>query len=438
MNSLKSDILNPVKDSNIIYYGPVYTTTGYGSVSRYYVTGLINAGVKIKVIPFGLPEKDKIDKKTVRMLEEAEQIRIDPKLKNIVILHSTPSGWKNLKIKGADYVIGMTIFETDKIPSLWTRICNAKWINEIWLPSKFNINSFSKSGVSKYKLRLMHYCIDATRYKPIKNKTSDKFRFTYIADFGQRKNLSLLLAAFSKEFSSNDHAELFIHTTSNNKLYLNKFLKDNESFLKNTDNIIINTDKMSDTELIKLISNSDIYISVDKANGWGMPCMEAMALGTPTATVNWSGSTEFMFKSNSFLIEPSGLELVDPISALNQPYYIGQKWATVKTETVRKVLRKAYSENKKLRILGNKGRKTIIDNFDTPIITKEFINALNNIKVKKQKHEQFSLNRDFIKMLINQIVIMVHIQILYLKTYKSLKLTTRIISRWIHLRPIFY
>ena len=144
MNSLKSDILNPVKDSNIIYYGPVYTTTGYGSVSRYYVTGLINAGVKIKVIPFGLPEKDKIDKKTVRMLEEAEQIRIDPKLKNIVILHSTPSGWKNLKIKGADYVIGMTIFETDKIPSLWTRICN---VSESEFIASFIFYRFIPSGV---------------------------------------------------------------------------------------------------------------------------------------------------------------------------------------------------------------------------------------------------------------------------------------------------
>ena len=438
MNSLKSDILNQINDSNIIYYGPVYTATGYGSVSRYYVTGLINTGVKIKVIPFGLSEKNKIDKKTIRILEEAEKLKINPRLKNIIILHSTPSGWKNLKIKGADYVIGMTIFETDSIPLRWTKICNEKWINEIWLPSKFNINSFSKSGVSKTKLRLMHYCIDTTKYKPINTKHSDNFRFTYIADFGQRKNLPLLLDAFSKEFSSNEYVELFVHTTSNNKLSIKKFLKDNANLLKNKNNIIINTDKMSDIELIKLISASNMYISVDKANGWGMPCMEAMAIGTPAATVNWSGSTEFMFKSNSLLIKPDGLELVDPISALEQPYYIGQKWAVVKPETVRNVLRKAYSQKKLLKTLGNKGRKDIVNMFDMQIVSREFINALNNINVEKHNLEQFSLNRNPVKMLINQMAIMVDIQISYLKTYKSLKLTKRIISRWIRLKPIFY
>ena len=58
-------------------------------------------------------------------------------------------------------------------------------------------------------------------------------------------------------------------------------------------------------ELASLYKAIDCYISVDRANGWGMPCMEAMAVGKPAATVNWSGSTEFMKKNNSVFDEES-------------------------------------------------------------------------------------------------------------------------------------
>ena len=439
MNSLESDILNQIKYSNLIYYGPVYTATGYGSASRYYLIGLIKAGVRVKVIPFGLSEKNNISKDEVRILEKAEKTKLNPKLKNIVILHTTPSGWKNITVNGADYIIGMTIFEPDGLPSQWVKICNEPWINEIWLPSRFNIKTFSKSGVYKNKLSLIHYCIDTVNYKPTNTRNKNKkFRFTYIADFGQRKNLPLLLNAFCEEFKPNDAVELFIQTTSNSKGLIENFINSNSGLLKNRGNIIINTTKMSGSEIINLIGTSNVYVSVDKANGWGMPCMEAMALETLTATVNWSGSTEFMFKSNSLLIEPSGIETVDSESALNQPYYIGQKWATVSIKAVRNVLRKAYAEWDELEDIRKTGRKDVVSMLDTKVVVKEMIDKLNNINVKKHNSKPFVLYRDHIKMVINQIRILTNVQLSYFKTYKYLRLTRKILSKWLHLKPIFY
>ena len=241
----------------------------------------------------------------------------------------------------------MTIFEPAGIPSRWAKICNENWINEIWLPSKFNINTFSKAGVNKAKLHIMHYCINTENYKPMVKRNNKKFRFTYIADCTERKNLPLLIKAFTNEFSQREKAELFIHTTSSNKEQIDNFINNN-LITKNKENVIINTTKLSETEIINLLANSNLYISVDRANGWGMPCMEAMALGTLTATVNWSGSTEFMFNTNSLLIEPSRLVMVDAISALDQPYYAGQYWADVREVAIRKTLRKAYTDWDKL------------------------------------------------------------------------------------------
>ena len=439
MNFLESDFLNPIRNSNLIYYGPAYAATGYGSASRYYLIGLIEAGVNVKVIPFGLSDKNKINKKYVRVLEKAERTKLNPKLQNIVILHSTPTDWKNINVKGADYIIGMTIFETNAIPSRWAKICNESWIDEIWLPSKFNINTFSKSGVYKKKLRLIHYCIDTTRYKPTNARNKNKkFRFTYIADLSPRKNLPLLLRAFSEEFKPNENVELFIQTTSDSKGLIDNFMKDNINLLKNRDNILINTTKISESKIIKLLGSSNVYISVDRANGWGMPCMEAMALGTLATTVNWSGSTEFMFKSNSLLIEPTGLGVVDYDSALNQPYYIGQKWATIKIKTIRDTLRKAYSKWDNLKDIREAGRNDVVNILDTKIVVKEIIDRLNHINERKRNFQKTVIYMDPVKMAINQAVILLGIQLYYFKTYKSLRLTRRILSRWMRLKPIFY
>lgn len=431
--------MNPAKDLNLIWYGPVYTATGYGSVSRYYLLELIRAGIRVKIVPFGPPEKDKIDSDEVQLLERAEKTELDSDLKNIVILHSTPSGWKNVTIKGADYIIGMTIFEPAAIPKNWVRICNASWIDKIWLPTKFNIETFSKSGVDKSKIDLVHYCIDTTKYRPISYSDENKrFRFTYIADFSPRKNLLSLINAFCNEFGPEDPVELFIHTTSGNMALIENFINENKGLLGNRGNVIVNTTKMTGQDIVKLMASSNVYVSVDKANGWGMPCMEAMALGKLAITVDWSGSTEFMFKSNSLLIEPSGLEVVDAESALNQPYYIGQKWAKVETDTIGKVLKNAYSNWDALEEVRRSGRRDVIEMLDAKVVVRDMISKLNRLDFDKKSKRQFVIYRDPVKMAINQIEIMVGINFSYLKTYHSLKLAARILSRWLRLKPIFY
>lgn len=193
--------------------------------------GLFKAGINVKVIPFGLNEKDKIRKEEVTLLEHAENTRLNPQFKNILVLHSTPTGWKNLTIEGADYVIGITIFETDSIPKKWVRICNSSFIDKIWVPTRFNIDTFSKAGVARNKLELMNYCIDSKKYKQIKKSRNKNFKITYIADFGDRKNLFLLLKAFNEEFIPEEPVKLFIHTTSRNKKALDEFISTNKKLI---------------------------------------------------------------------------------------------------------------------------------------------------------------------------------------------------------------
>ena len=63
-----------------------------------------------------------------------------------------------------------------------------------------------------------------------------------------------------------------------------------------------------------LYKEADALVMASRGEGWGLPLAEAMAMGLPTIGSNWSGSTEFMDSSNSFLV-PVTLQDIPPESA---------------------------------------------------------------------------------------------------------------------------
>lgn len=92
--------------------------------------------------------------------------------------------------------------------------------------------------------------------------------------------------------------------------------------------------------------------------------MEAMAMGKPAATIDWSGSTEFMTEENSLLIRPTGkLVPVDERLARERPIYAGHRWAEVSVDEVRRVMRFAVTHRDRLDELGSRGRNSILNGF---------------------------------------------------------------------------
>lgn len=50
------------------------------------------------------------------------------------------------------YVIGRYMYETDSLPMAWVKHCNA--LNEIWVPSVWQKETFAQAGVKKDKLQV--------------------------------------------------------------------------------------------------------------------------------------------------------------------------------------------------------------------------------------------------------------------------------------------
>tara|TARA_B100000963_G_scaffold314412_1_gene292943 strand:- start:7414 stop:8535 length:1122 start_codon:yes stop_codon:yes gene_type:complete len=69
-----------------------------------------------------------------------------------------------------------------------------------------------------------------------------------------------------------------------------------------TKNFILINKKFNRNQILTLISNSNVYFSPHRTEGFGRIIAEAMGLGTLVCASNYSGNLDYMNKSNSILI----------------------------------------------------------------------------------------------------------------------------------------
>ena len=106
---------------------------------------------------------------------------------SIVICHSLPTNWvgaawagepcpPDARQHGYVYLVGRTMFETDRLPEGFVPRCNA--MNEVWVPSEFSRGVFAASGVDPRKLRVVPEGVNTTffdpeRYRPARLPVGD-------------------------------------------------------------------------------------------------------------------------------------------------------------------------------------------------------------------------------------------------------------------------
>ncbi|WP_339167979.1 glycosyltransferase [Brevibacillus sp. FSL L8-0520] len=351
-----------MKYTGVYWIGPVYDMGGYGNVSRNYLRALETIGIPVYIDAYG-PKHAEIGETTMRWLENLSTDQIGNRV--VLIRHGLPDIFRlSYQVPHVVKNIGITLFETDRLPEGWASSINL--MDEVWVPSRFNFNTFTRSGVVPSKLRVVPYPIEVTKYFPGRPYTKfapapsvGSFTFLYVFGFDFRKGYDLLIEAFCKEFSSKENVSLilkvYIHSGQSPE-FVRKEISSYIPKKRNKNQIVLLIEAVSADQLIDLYQSCDVYISMDRACGWGMPIMEAMALGKPAIALNWGGSTQFMNDANSFLIETEKklVPVNQKLQDARPEYYLNHQWADVDVGKVRKVMREAYVNKDRCRQLATK------------------------------------------------------------------------------------
>ncbi|MHB8172749.1 MAG: glycosyltransferase [Thermincolia bacterium] len=342
----------------------IYDASGYADEARNMVLHLDEEKYQIKISPVGNQQDvlGVLDAETRSRLDKLVQGENQP---NPVTVQWIP-GYGFNRDSGAVVNIGRTMFETDRIPPDWVTACNN--MDEIWVPTHFNRETFAGAGVNQDKIFVIPGGIDAGKYAavtPMDLPDRKGFNFLAVFEWIYRKGWDLLLKAYLTEFSKKDDVALVLkvnvpHFSTNEKVQgqLVEYIHNLGFDLENIPEVVLINEYMTSNQMAALYAACDTFVLPTRGEGWGRPYMEAMATGLPTIGTRWSGHLEFMNDDNSYLIDIDGLEDVPPSVEIS--FYQGHRWARPSLEHTMALMREVCENKEQAREKGKKARQEMI------------------------------------------------------------------------------
>src|SRR5262249_15651963 len=131
----------------------------------------------------------------------------------------------------------------------------------------------------------------------------DGFVFLFSFDFHSvydRKNPEGLIAAYTRAFEPDDGATLVIKSI-NGAPHPSDLQRLRFAARRRPDIVLI--DDYVDAHRVQgLLERSDCFVSLHRAEGFGLHLAAAMAAGTPVIATSYSGNVDFMDDDSAFLV----------------------------------------------------------------------------------------------------------------------------------------
>lgn len=206
-------------------------------------------------------------------------------------------------------------------------------VNEIWTPS-----AFSRASLARLSAKPIHVVPHYVPVRPVPRRRRFYEPFTVLAMADSRSSLSRknpegALRAFRAAFGSSRAVRLVLKLSGRDEDI--RSLEASFGDLLAGTNVRIVKGYLDTTELSALYENTDVLLSLHRAEGFGLPMMEAMAHGVPVVATGWSGNLTFMSAADSHLV-PYTLVPVNDASAI----YNGSIWAEPDLDEAAAMLRR--------------------------------------------------------------------------------------------------
>ena len=132
------------------------------------------------------------------------------------------------------------------------------------------------------------------------------------------------------------------------------------------DKIVFVRDYLSRRDLHGLANACDVYLSLHRAEGFGIGIAEAMLLGKPVVATDWSSTTEFCRPEHAIPV-PYQMVPVKP-----GEYFTSMKeWADADVPAAAKALRKLHEDPALRAELGRKARSFVLEHFSVAAVKRD-------------------------------------------------------------------
>ena len=335
-------------------YGFFKEENGLGQGTRMYARSIEEAGIPHRFIHLDFLEWLPQDE-----LSFADKLDEKPKYA-VNLIHLNPDQWDRASLcfpkRNFDrhYNIGVWLWELETLPKPWLKYLD--YVNELWVPSEFVARAVRKETakpvlVIPYGMELKSESMDRADF----DLPEEAFIALSMFDshsYVHRKNPMAAIEAFTEAFAGNPDAMLIIkanHPKEEETARLEEQLKAAGVRYR------LIRERMSRERLNALIGCCDVFISLHRSEGFGLPVAEAMSLGTAVVATNWSSVTELMNENCACCV---GYELV-PVGDRYQYVEEGQVWADPDIHEAAGYLKKLYEDLEYRRRIALAGQEHI-------------------------------------------------------------------------------
>ncbi|RNF10831.1 putative mannosyltransferase-like protein [Trypanosoma rangeli] len=349
------------------------------------------------------------------------------------------------------YAVGRIITEMSRIsPEEVNRI--HRNLDEIWVPSLFFQSVYSRSGVRPSMIHIIPESIDPFLFdpalcKPIQepflaslvstlgkgvwinrplhgdvrnpwkrqswNASKRRFRFLSVFKWEQRKGWDVLLKAYWKAFGPgtphHEDVELYLKCTFPRHFaegvsyhtfptFINKWVQHTAGIDGTIEDfppiVLIGVGTISQDVMLSIYHSVDAFVLPTRAEGWGIPLMEAMSMGLPVLVTNWGGPTTFCRRDNSFLISVDGLEELSKGSVYG--YAPGKKYAIPSLTGLTELMRYVVDHPALAKEVGRRARQSVLANYTEEVVATQMLWRLREISRMLLTRQRYALSAHFL------------------------------------------
>lgn len=256
------------------------------------------------------------------------------------------------------YVIACWFWELENIPETWLPALEV--VDEILVASQYVGDALAR--VTRKPILCVPLPLSEVGDSGLQRSDfdirEDAFVFLTSFDFSSylhRKNPFAVIRAFQQAFPpERKDVQLLIKTS--NGFRCPDHLQELLNACGDDPRILVRDQVLDRPDVHALQRCVDVYVSLHRAEGFGLGLAECMALGKPVIGTAWSGNMEFMDTSNSALV---GYTLV-PVAPGEYAHSEGQRWADADVTESAGWMRRFADDPASARAMGERARVSVM------------------------------------------------------------------------------